>query len=586
MLRVSHPPNVVSRPITITLIAIPLTLIAVVAGWYLVDEVFQDYETSRNVTIGDEDLSRLTATEAATAVADHEAALRSTPIPLVVDATPVVLDPTAVDLSVDVEAVIEAARTERRSEVWYENLWLWLQTWWSTDELDTPVIVDEAALGGILDDWTKTTVADPAFEGSIDVVDGEVVAEYPRPGRRIDDAAALPLILDELADPSGEAVELPLTELVPRITDADVDAAVALAEEVIDEAVVLSPVAGESEGLVFTSRVLGEALTSEVVTNSPAQLELSLNPDLLGGLVDRVSDELEIPPTDAGFELVEGFGFVRVLPSQQGKVVDRESIAGVVLDAALGSGRADIPMKDGRAPSFTTEEALAMGPLTEMSSFTTYHPCCANRVTNIQTIAGAVDGTVVFPGETFSVNEIVGQRTREKGYVAAGAIIGGRVECCDSPINIGGGTSQFATTLWNAVFFGCYEDVEHKPHSIYFSRYPYIREATLGFPYPDVKWRNDSDAIVWVDTSWTPGSITVTLYGNNGGRTCESETSGNTNTRIMTWPDGTVTTETWTWNYRPELPPTTTTTKPAPTTTAETTPATAPPTTTSSSEGG
>ena len=584
MLRVSHPPNVVSRPITITLIAIPLTLIAVVAGWYLVDEVFQDYETSRNVTIGDEDLSRLTATEAAAVVADHEAALRAAPIPLVVDGTPVVLDPTAVDLSVDVEAVIEAARTERRSEVWYENLWLWLQTWWSTDELDTPVVVDEAALGAILDDWTKSTVADPAFEGSIDVVDGEVVAEYPRPGRRIDDAAALPLILDELAHPSGEAVELPLTEIVPRITDADVDAAVSLAEEVIDEAVVLSPVAGESEGLVFTSRVLGEALTSQVVTNSPAQLELSLNPDLLGGLVDRVADELEVPPTDAGFELVEGFGFVRVLPSRQGKVVDRESIAGVVLDAALGTGRADIPMKDGRAPSFTTEEAIAMGPLTEMSSFTTYHPCCASRVTNIQTIAAAVDGTVVFPGETFSVNEIVGQRTRDKGYVAAGAIIGGRVECCDSPINIGGGTSQFATTLWNAVFFGCYEDVEHTPHSIYFSRYPYIREATLGFPYPDVKWRNDSEAIVWVDTSWTPGSITVTLYGNNGGRTCESETSGNTNTRIMTWPDGTVTTETWTWNYRPELPPTTTTTKPAPTTTTAettTTEATTPP-----SEGG
>ena len=123
--------------------------------------------------------------------------------------------------------------------------------------------------------------------------------------------------------------------------------------------------------------------------------------------------------------------------------------------------------------------------------------------------------------------------------IGAGAIIGGEVYCCDNPANVGGGTSQFATTFYNAVFFGCYEDVEHQPHSLYFSRYPYVREATLGFPSPDVKFRNDSDAPVFIDTSYTGGSITVTFYGNNGGRECTSERSGNTVTRVMTHPDGT-----------------------------------------------
>ncbi|MEX1288730.1 MAG: VanW family protein, partial [Acidimicrobiia bacterium] len=136
---------------------------------------------------------------------------------------------------------------------------------------------------------------------------------------------------------------------------------------------------------------------------------------------------------------------------------------------------------------------------------------------------------------------------------------------------------------YNAMYFGCYEDIFHQPHSIYFSRYPFIREATIGFPAPDLQWRNDTDAVAIIDTSYTPGSITVTIYGNNGGRVCESETSGNTNTRIMTFPDGTVERQSWSWTYRPELPPETTTTTAPPATTTTVAPTTTTTVTTTSS---
>ena len=135
-------------------------------------------------------------------------------------------------------------------------------------------------------------------------------------------------------------------------------------------------------------------------------------------------------------------------------------------------------------------------------------------------MADAVDGTVVWPGETFSLNEHVGQRTTEKGYVPAPMILRG--ELVD---DVGGGVSQFATTFYNAVFFGCYEDVEHTPHSYYFSRYPEGREATISWTFPDLKFRNDTNAVVVIDTSYTSSSITVSFLGNNGGRTCESRTS-------------------------------------------------------------
>ena len=67
--------------------------------------------------------------------------------------------------------------------------------------------------------------------------------------------------------------------------------------------------------------------------------------------------------------------------------------------------------------------------------------------------------------------------------------------------------------MFNAVFFAGLEDVYHKPHSYYISRYPAGREATVYEGSIDLQWKNDSDTGVYVDTAWTPGTITVTFYG-------------------------------------------------------------------------
>lgn len=161
-----------------------------------------------------------------------------------------------------------------------------------------------------------------------------------------------------------------------------------------------------------------------------------------------------------------------------------------------------------------------------VAEYTTYHPAGQDRNININLIADMVDGAVVMPGEEFSLNNHVGERTVEKGFVPAGAIIHGKVYCCDHPANIGGGTSQFATTLYNAIFFGGYEDVYHKPHSLYFSRYPVVREATLGFPGPDVIFRNDTAYPVTIRTGHTSTAITVQLWGDNEGRVVHTTTVG------------------------------------------------------------
>jgi len=178
------------------------------------------------------------------------------------------------------------------------------------------------------------------------------------------------------------------------------------------------------------------------------------------------------------------------------------------------------------------DEALAFKGSYKLSGFTTFHPCCANRVVNIQTMANTVNGHVVMPGETWGVNNAVGRRTTAKGYKQAGAIISGWVQCCTHPANVGGGTSQFGTTIYNAVFFSGATDIEHQPHSLDFSRYPDGREATMGFPHPDVVFRNDFSHPILVTThhSGINGtSIGVKFWGDNGGIVVTARDSGRRN---------------------------------------------------------
>ena len=77
----------------------------------------------------------------------------------------------------------------------------------------------------------------------------------------------------------------------------------------------------------------------------------------------------------------------------------------------------------------------------------------------------------------------------------------------------GGGVSQFATTFFNAAYFGGYEILDYKAHSYYISRYPVGRESTIDWPNVDVEIENDSPYGILVDTSYTSTSITVTFWG-------------------------------------------------------------------------
>lgn len=190
----------------------------------------------------------------------------------------------------------------------------------------------------------------------------------------------------------------------------------------------------------------------------------------------------------------------------------------------------------------------------KVGEFTTPHNCCETRVRNIQRIADIVRGVYLVPGERLSLNEYVGPRTVENGFFAAGAIRQGHLIQ-----EIGGGVSQFATTIFNAAYFAGMDFEEYRSHSLYFSRYPYGREATISSPAPDLVMINTTAYPILIWTSYTDDSITVSMYstkhieiGEVDQRTSRRGACTHVETdRQRTYPDGRVVVDTFIADYRP-----------------------------------
>jgi vancomycin resistance protein YoaR len=242
-------------------------------------------------------------------------------------------------------------------------------------------------------------------------------------------------------------------------------------------------------------------------------MDLQLDAGKVDEQIRPIRVRVEQLPEDARF-VVDDRDRVRIVPSRMGVRLLPQKVAAALLQAASAAGRSGLlPIEPGDPPEFSTEAAEALHIDGLVSSMTTYFACCQPRVKNIHRIAAILNGRVVRPGETLSVNAAVGERTLANGFVPAPGIEEG--EMVDS---VGGGVSQFATTLFNAVFYGGYEIIERQAHSYYFSRYPMGHEATLSWPKPDLVFRNDTDAGVLIKTIAAKTSITVKLFGNNGGR--------------------------------------------------------------------
>jgi len=514
------------KPRVVLFALLPIALFLLPAGVFWVDGSIADGEVPRNVSVEGIDISGLSYDDAMLTIQAYERQLQTTPAIFDVSDRSFQLDPASVGVQIDEEAAVATAMVQRSEGGPIRRFFAWLGGFNETVDIPLPVSVDREAINDQLEIWQDAAIANPAYEGAVSVVDGAVVVEYPQAGEKLEIEPSAEIVVETLSSLEDRGARLPVTDHQPIVTDSDVDAAAAQVRRIISSDVTLTNEDIELS-MTFTKDEIARAVYTEISVN-PVEVEILLDEAVVQDLMEARRSEIELPPVSATFTASVSSGNVSISESRYGTLMDIPGVTAELLKAAAGTRTGPFPVLQGDKPSLTTEEAKAYGPLGLVSKFSTNTPG-ENRVTNIHLMADAVDETVVFPGEIFSINEVVGQRTEAKGYLEDCAIIGGEVVCEGHAANVGGGVSQFATTLYNAVFYGCYEDVEHQPHSLYFSKYPEVIEATMGYPSPDVKFRNNSDAPVIIRTAYTNSVITVLFYGNNGGKECSAEWGEHTN---------------------------------------------------------
>ena len=500
-------------------------LLVLIGSAYGITRAVSQEEIIGRVEVAGTSIGGLTRDEALTTLVALEDAYVNRDATFTINGSRVILEPSEAGFDMDTESIVDAAmRTGREGNTAFQITW-WLKHIFSTTDVQLIASIDAEATDAVLNEWETNVIDMPVNLGALVITDGVLQPIYPEAGAGMARTEAAELMLASFLtrDPINQV--LPTQEIIPKLTDADIDTALLEANRLLNGPIRMIY---DDRDLVFTKQQLTEAFLSETIAGGSPQIINSFDPGVIDKYLQPVRADFEAEPINAEFVISEDE--ISVQPGMRGTRIDENEIALRLFQAGLITARiGQLTLVEDADPDVTTESLEDLGIRHLVSSFTTFHPCCADRVVNIQTMADKIDGHILMQGDEFSINEFVGLRLAGDGYLPAGTIIAGQIEN-----SVGGGVSQFATTMYNAVFWGGYEDIEHKAHSYYFSRYPEGIEATVNWRTPDLRFRNNTSAAIMIDTQHTRDSITVRIFGDNDGRILKgNQRSGSTNISIV-----------------------------------------------------
>jgi vancomycin resistance protein YoaR len=428
-----------------------------------------------------------------------------------------------------------------------------------------------------LDAWAQEAAAElsrpPRDAGLTYVVEDdegdEVLVEVaePREGHEVDPDDLVDEVEEALDEPGEVRIDAPSEVEEPTITAADLDAVRVEAERVVTAPVVLrNPSAGDDLGLSRVDLARYVTVTSDPEAAEGERLRIRFDEDRLRSYLDDGGREaIEAEPVDAEFS-IDGDS-IEIVGGTPGFELDTDALPDRILDVAVQEeGTGDEPREGELAgsttdPEVSSDELEELGIEEEVSSFSTDLVPGESRNQNIHLGADLLDGAMIAPGDTFSLNDRLGPRTRERGFVENGYID------ADGELTevVGGGSSQLGTTFFNAAWFAGIELLDFKPHSLYFTRYPMGREATLSYGTIDVVVENDSPHHILVATDHSESHVTVRFFstawaevdtwtGEPYDRVEAAERDGFTVEfgRTITYPDGSTRSEEHVHRYDPE----------------------------------
>ncbi len=459
-------------------IGIGIGLVAVVGGAYVASYFVAGNQLPAKASVAGVAIGGMSPEQARQTLESELSDSVAKPVSLVDGSHSATLDPAEAGLGVDYDATVR----EAGGGFSWNPLEI-VTTFTGGHEIDLVRTVDEdklsAAVAATADEFeVKGTDASISFKEGKVVTTGAVDATV--------------LDVDAAVDATSQAweagrntVQAPVTATAPAVTDAMVAEAVdSFADPLVSGPVTLT--LGD-DSMEIAPGSLAAVASFEV---KDGKLVGSLDGAKLFKDTREAQRSLKLTSAkDASFKF--SGGEVVVVKAKTGQSLDQDSFMEAVEKTATATGDARTAEVTAtkEEPDYTTKEAQAdVKDFEVIGEFTTYYPHADYRNTNLGRAASSVNGTVLMPGDIFSLNDTLGERTPANGYVDGYVINGGRLVK-----ESGGGISQSATTLFNAAFFAGYKDIEHKPHSLYFDRYPAGREATVYYGSLDMRFQNDTN---------------------------------------------------------------------------------------------
>ena len=445
------------------------------------------------------DIGGLPRDEAIAKIDDALGPRATAPVDVVAVKRRFTLDPAVVGLTLDSAATVDSVsgRTWNPVEL--------VRRTFTGEDVAPVVAVNESQAGASIAKIAATVDRKPVEPGIV-LEAGVPTLRPSRLGVQVDQRAAVEALTAAFLL-TKKPVNLPTSATSPTVTDEQASAAIAriAAPAVAAPVQVVVGTPAKKVQAVIPPAAIARALSFKVIDSKIAP---RLDGLVLKAAIAAAVAPVEDPGRNARFKIVGGKP--TVVPSQVGVGVAPDRLAAAVLPilARTSDRRVAVPLAT-ISPTLTTAQAKALGINEKLSSFTQNFPYAPYRVQNIGRASKYMNGTLLAPGDTYSMNGTIKERTVANGYTV-GIRIGADGRFVE---DLGGGVSTITTATWTAAFYAGLTRIEQRAHSIYISRYRAGLEATVAWGSLDLRFRNDSGHGVLITTVMRNTGITVTMWG-------------------------------------------------------------------------
>ena len=400
--------------------------------------------------------------------------------------------PEQIGLELDLPATVDSIN---------KNIFIFLKSAIFSTEIKPTINLDEntfkIGLAKVITENTKAPVnATLATQG------GKVVTTEAVSGTEIDWEKTKKSLRESWLY-EGRKAEIVITYIPPVVSNEDVNKV----RSNLADLAVASPITlkiGERT-IQISPEVIGTALN--FVPNKE-KLESKFDETVIVNEISRQIPNIQTTASDAKFDFIGDKVFI--VPAQEG-IKFKPGQLDAALSPAFRQKNNRIVNLDSAVvkPLITTESLEALGIKEQLSSFRQAFDYLPYREINVGQAARYMDGKILKPGEVFSMNETIKERTTKNGYVK-GIYIGegGRFD-----FGLGGGVSIITSATWTAAFYAGLERIEQRAHSVHIARYEPGLEATVSWPKLDLKFRNNTNNNILIKAIPARDSITISMYG-------------------------------------------------------------------------